>query len=295
MNAVVYARYSSDQQREASIEDQLRLCRELAERLGWRWSSASPTERRAPPRRGGSGYQAMLEFVRAGGVDMVLAESLDRLSRDQEDTAALFKRLGFLGVRIVTVAEGEIGDLHVGLKGAMNALYLKDLAQKTRRGLEGRVRAGRSAGGLCYGYAVVRELGADGPIHGKRSIVAEEATIVRRIFTEFAAGSSPKTIAKRLNVEGVPGPRGERWRDGTIRGHRTRGTGLLNNELYVGRLVWNRQRFVKDPETGKRLARPNPPGELDHRGGARAADRRRRALGQGQGAPGRARRRPQAA
>jgi site-specific DNA recombinase len=230
----------------------IRLEAEVAECFADQAASAASARR--------SGYQAMLEFVRAGGVDLVLAEGLDRLSRDQEDTAALFKRLGFLGVRIVTVAEGEIGDLHVGLKGAMNALYLKNLALKTRLGLAGRVAVGRSAGGLCYGYAVVRELGADGPVHGKPRIVAEEATIVRRTFTEFAGGSSPKTIAKRLNAEGVAGPRGERWHGGTIRGHRTRGTGLLNNELYIGKLVWNRQRFVKDPESGKRLARPNPPG-----------------------------------
>jgi hypothetical protein len=97
------------------------------------------------------------------------------------------------------------------------------------------------------------------PVCGKRRIVPEEAAIVRRIFAAFAGGSSPKAIARRLNAEGVPGPRGELWRDGTIRGHRRRGTGLLNNELYLGRLVWNRQRFVKDPETGRRLARPNPP------------------------------------
>src|SRR5512144_2554802 len=40
-----------------------------------------------------------------------------------------------------------------------------------------------------------------------------------------------------------------------------RGTGILNNELYVGRLVWNRQRFIKDPDTGKRVSRPNPESE----------------------------------
>ena len=47
----------------------------------------------------------------------------------------------------------------------------------------------------------------------------------------------------------------------TISGNWKRGTGLLNNELHVGRLVWNRQRFMRDPETGKRQARPNPPEE----------------------------------
>ena len=196
----------------------------------------------------------MIETVQSGTVDVVLAESLDRLSRDQEDVAALFKRLRFLGVKLVTVGEGEIGDLHVGLKGAMNALYLKDLADKTRRGLEGRVRAGRSGGGLCYGYDVV-----PGDERGGRAINQREARIVRRIFAEFAAGRSPKAIARRLNDEGVPGPRGALWRDSAIRGHRARGTGLLNNELYIGRLVWNRLRYVKDPRTGRRVSRRNEP------------------------------------
>jgi hypothetical protein len=50
------------------------------------------------------------------------------------------------------VAEGEIPELHVGLKGTMNALFLKDLAAKTCRGLRGRVEKGKAGGGLCYGY-----------------------------------------------------------------------------------------------------------------------------------------------
>lgn len=57
----------------------------------------------------------------------------------------------------------------------------------------------------------------------------------------------------------MPGPRGRTWADTTIRDHHKRGTGILRNELYIGRLVWNRQRFLKDPETGKRIARMNPP------------------------------------
>ena len=57
---------------------------------------------------------------------------------------------------MVTLAEREITELHVGLKGTMNALFLKDLADKTRRGLRGRVQQGRSGGGLCYGYTIAR-------------------------------------------------------------------------------------------------------------------------------------------
>jgi glyoxylase-like metal-dependent hydrolase (beta-lactamase superfamily II) len=84
-------------------------------------------------------------FDRIGCV--VLAEALDRLSRSQADISGLHERLRFLGVTIKTRAEGAISELHIGLKGTMNALFLKDLAQKTHRGLEGRVREGKSAGG----------------------------------------------------------------------------------------------------------------------------------------------------
>jgi site-specific DNA recombinase len=141
----------------------------------------------------------------------------------------------------------------------MNALFLKDLAQKVRRGLEGRVREGRSGGGLCFGYNVVREYDGRGePIHGGREIDETEAAVVRRIFAEFAAGRSPRAIALRLNTEGIAGPHGRNWGPSTIYGNWRRGTGVLNNELYIGKLVWNRQTFIKDPATGKRQARPNP-------------------------------------
>ena len=161
MRAVIYARYSSQNQREASIEDQVRLCRRHVESRGWSYLHAY-TDRAtsgASPFR--AGYQKLLEDARAGEFDVVVSEALDRLSRDQEDVAGLYKRLSFSGIKIVTLAEGEVSELHVGLKGTMNALYLKDLAQKTRRGLEGRVRKGTSGGGLCYGYEVVHEPGPD--------------------------------------------------------------------------------------------------------------------------------------
>jgi DNA invertase Pin-like site-specific DNA recombinase len=197
MRAVIYARYSSDAQRAASIEDQVRLCRELAEQDGWAVTEVYADHALSGASALRPGYQRLLEDIRAGRFDLVLAEGLDRLSRDQEHVAALFKQLAFAGVRLVTVAEGEVGELHVGLKGTMNALYLKDLAQKTHRGLRGRVEQGRSGGGRCYGYAVVR--GAPDregtPEHGLRRIEPAEATVVRRIFTEYAAGRSAKAIA----------------------------------------------------------------------------------------------------
>src|SRR5262245_25707540 len=193
--------------------------------------------------------------------DVVLAESLDRFSRDQEDTAGLFKRLTFAGVNIVTLAEGDITHLHIGFKGTMNALYLKDLAEKTHRGLRGRIEDGKSAGGLCFGYGVMKTSGGGSVPTGEREIESTEAAIVERIFRDFVAGVSPKQIAKNLNREGIAGPFGGPWSPSTIYGNAKRGTGILNNDLYIGRLVWNRLRYVKNPDTGKRVSRLNPEGE----------------------------------
>ena len=202
----------------------------------------------------------MLADARQNRFDVVLAEALDRISRDQEHTAGIWKGLSFSRTKLVTLAEGEISELHVGLKGTMNALFLKDLAAKTHRGLAGRVEAGKSGGGICYGYDVVRGLDARGELQrGDRTINAERAEVVRRIFKMFADGSSPIAIAKALNAENIPGPENRAWRDTTIRGHAQRGTGILRNELYVGQLVWNRMHFVRDPATGKRVSRLNPP------------------------------------
>jgi site-specific DNA recombinase len=258
MRAVVYARYSSDAQSDQSIEDQVRLCRERIAAEGWTLAQVYRDAAMSGASALRPGYQALLEGAREAAFDVVVAEALDRLSRDQEDVAALYKRLRFAGIRLVTLAEGEISELHVGLKGTMNALFLKDLADKTRRGLRGRVEAGRSGGGNAYGYRVVRNIGADGAVStGERTIDVAQAAVVTRVFRAYAAGESPRRIALQLNAEGIPGPRGGAWSSSTINGNRERGTGILNNELYIGRLVWNRLRYAKDPETRRRRSRPN--------------------------------------
>ena len=95
-----------------------------------------------------------------------MTESLDRLSRDLEDIAGLYKRLAYWGVDVITLADGKVSKLHVGLKGMIASLFLDDLAQKTRRGQIGRVKAGRIPGGRCYGYSLL----TDGDERGRRSI-----------------------------------------------------------------------------------------------------------------------------
>jgi site-specific DNA recombinase len=193
-----------------------------------------------------------------GELDLVYAEALDRISRDQEDVAAVNKRLRFADVRIITLAEGEISELHVGLTGAMNAL--SDLANKTRRGLPGRVEAGRSGGGLTYGYDVVGNRRDDGTVEaGDRRINEAEAEVVRRVFRQYAAGQAPRAIALSLNKDGISGPRRRGWGASTINGNASRGTGILNNPLYIGKLVWNKLRYVKVLILASAAPRPTRP------------------------------------
>lgn len=253
MRVALYARYSSDLQNERSAEDQLAALRLAAQAKGLAVvaeyadrgiSGASLMNRPA--------VRDLLADAERGRFDRVLCEALDRLSRDQEDTAHVYKRLEFRGVALETLSEGVIGELHVGLSATMNRLFLVELGKKTRRGLEARVRAGFSGGGRCYGYA-------QGAATGELVVDPAEAEVVRRIYRDYAAGRSPKAIAHALNAEGVKGPRGGTWTASALYGDRRAQDGLLCNELYIGVRVFNRRRFRKHPQTGRRSGVVNPP------------------------------------
>ena len=253
---VIYARYSTDLQNERSIEDQITLCNTYAARENLK--VVEVYEDRAcsgASIMGRDGLLRLLERAREKAFNFVIVEALDRLSRDMEDLAGIHKRLSFLGIEIRAVHEGVVNTVLVGLRGLVGQLYREDNAHKIRRGQAGRVGQGLNAGGLTYGYAPV----PNDP--GKRAIVEGEAEIVRLIFREYVAGRTPRDIAHDLNRDRVPPPRGRAWNASTINGNTRRGTGLLQNELYAGRLVWNKVRMVKDPDTGKRISRPNPKDE----------------------------------
>lgn len=250
--AAIYARFSTELQNDRSIDDQVALCRDFAARQGFSVVAVHADRARSGGAIAGrDGLRDLMEQARAGAIDAVVVEALDRLSRDMEDLAGLHKRLSFLGIGIHAVHEGTVDTVLVGLRGLIGQLYREDNAHKIRRGQEGRAKAGLSPGGIAYGYAPV----AGEP--GARAIVEDKAAIVRRIYAEYAAGRTPREIAARLNAEGVPSPSGGRWNASTINGSRSRGTGILHNPAYGGRLVWNRQRMVRDPDSGKRLSRGN--------------------------------------
>ena len=254
MRVSIYARYSSDLQREASIEDQIEICRRYAVERGWTIVKSYTDAAISGASRFRPGFQKLLEDAGRAQFDVVICEAVDRLGRRLADTADLQDQLAFHGVKLFIPSIGEVTQIHVAVMGMMAQMALKDLGEKTRRGQLGRVLKGKVPSGLAYGYRIApaKEGG------GEREIEPDEAKIVQRIFREFVAGESPETIAKRLNREGAPGPGGRLWSNTTLRGQAERGTGILNNSLYHGVLHWNRCSYVKDPRTGKRVARPNP-------------------------------------
>jgi len=252
MRAAIYARFSSENQSASSIADQIEVCSRYISKNSWTAVTTYSDAAMSGASRFRPGYQQLLADLDRGLFDVVVVEALDRLGRKLADIADLYDRCTFVGIILVAVNVGEITAMHIGMLGTMAQLYLSDLKQKTWRGQLGRALQGKVPGGKAYGYDLVTAA------TGERQINPVEAEIVSRIFAEFANGQSPRAIAKRLNAEGIPGPGGRPWGDTTIRGQAERGTGVLNNAFYVGLLEWNRCSYVKDPRTGKRVARPNP-------------------------------------
>lgn len=256
MRTAAYARYSTDQQSAASIDDQLRNVRTYCDRAGWPAPVVFQDAAMSGSRNDRPAYLRLL--AAAGDFDVILVDDLSRLSRDSVEAQQQVKRLRFQGVRVIAVTDGIDTDdkahkLGVGLRGLMGELYLDDLRDKTHRGLTGKALQGASAGGLPYGYRVAGT--------GQREIVDAQADVVRRIFADYIAGVSPRDIAAALNREGVPSARGSTWAASAIRPDVRRGLGILANPLYVGRQIWNRSRWVKHPDTGRRVPQRRPESE----------------------------------
>jgi site-specific DNA recombinase len=257
VRTAAYARYSSDMQSAASIDDQLRNVRAYCARQGWDEPAAYSDAAISGARNDRPGYVLLLEH--ASRFDVIVVDDLSRLSRDSIEVAQAIRRLTFSGVRVIGVSDGtDTGrkghKAEVGLRGIMSELYLSDLADKTHRGLTGRALSGASAGGLPYGYRVAGT--------GQREIDEAQAAVVRRIFADYVAGKSPREIAAALNRERVaPQRAGSGWCASAVRPDNKRAIGILANPIYIGRQVWNRSRWVKHPDTGRRLRKERPQAE----------------------------------
>lgn len=258
LRAALYARYSTDKQSEASVEDQFRVCMRVAERERFEIVARFDDRGISGGTSARPGYQVMLEAARRHEFDVILAEDLKRLWREQAEQWRCIKEWLDLGICIVTASgidsRQQNFEVIASVVGAAAELDRKEAAYRTRRGLEGIAVAGKSAGGKAYGYIAAR----DSEI-GQIEINEREAGVVARIFVMYADGMSPRSIAARLNAEGVPspgaswhrsdtGPNGKRrgkWVASAIHGDARRGSGILNNERYIGRMVWGRSQWKR--------------------------------------------------
>jgi site-specific DNA recombinase len=137
-----------------------------------------------------------------------------------------------------------------------------DFAEKVHRGIKARVRLGHFWGSVPYGYRTLpKQVGGLTVEDLRQSINPAEAAVVIRIFELFESGKSPRTIARELNAQGIPGKDGRIWTESMVRGHAQRGSGILRNQIYVGRQIWNRQRFARHPDTGREVGHVNPEDE----------------------------------
>jgi len=278
MRCAIYARYSSDLQRESSIEDQIRRCREYAERRGWLVEEDYVRFDEAVSAAALHGREALQSLVanakrKPRPFERILIEDTSRLARNLEDALRTIETLRFNGVFIHAVSQG-IDSEHktarqlLTLHGMMDEQYLVGLADKVHRGQQGLVLQGLQPGGRCYGYVNVPIEDPTRPgkcgrpaVSGVRLAINEqEASVVRRIFQMYAEGDSLAGIAKKLNAEGVVSPQPARqrllraWCPSSIRE-------MLRNERYRGVQVWNRTVKQRNPETGRKVSRRRPESE----------------------------------
>ena len=276
MRAAIYARYSSEMQRAASIEDQARNCRKRADSEGWEIVTTFADEAITGSDNSRPQYQAMLAAAARKEFDVLLVDDLSRFARDSVEQERAIRRLEFQGLRIVAVSDGydstsKARKMHRGFKGLMNEIFLDDLREKTHRGIEGQARKGYWTGGRPYGYRLKPitdptkhdQYGQPVRIGSKLEIDPEQAAVVRNIYQRFADGQSHRQIATELNQLNVPSP-GSTWNRRIRRCSGWVGSGIrviTQTPIYGGIVRWNANTYVKNPDTGQIKCKPRPQSE----------------------------------
>ena len=224
--AVLYARYSSDKQREASIDDQLRVCRDYCKAEGIDvvaeykdYALSGKTDHRPEFRR---------MIANAPESDYVVVYMFDRFSRDRYDSATYKKMLRECGVRVLSASEKvedtPEGGLQEGMLELLSEYYVRDLARKVRRGMEGNALKAKDNGYRIFGYSTDPET---------RCYVIDEAeaNAVREMFSMHISGNSVNSIAREMarrgwtTTTGKPVDYNWAWR-------------VLNRKAYTGLYSW---------------------------------------------------------
>lgn len=270
MPAAVYARYSSENQRPESIDDQVSACRRLAKERSIAISDDHiyADQAQSGARSDRPALAGLMAAAHSGEFDVVLVDDLSRLARDNHLMLSIIAELSFEGIRVISVADGldsedEESTLAIQVRGIFNELQLRDLKKKTLRGQMGQKERGFFVGEKTFGYRSVPvgemrmdKKGRPRPEGYRMEIESKQAAVILRIFTAYADRQPLTKIVCTLNEEGVPGAirSGKGWSPATI-------SRILDNEKYAGRWVWNKTESRRDPRTGRRRRFEKPESE----------------------------------
>ena len=229
----IYARYSSNNQTEQSIEGQIRVCREFAQRNGIIIVGTYIDRAKTGTNDNRDAFQQMMKDSDKKAWDYVLVYKLDRFSRNKFDKLDRFSRNKFEmamhrkhlkdnGIKILSAMENipdsPEGVLLESLLEGMNQYYSEELSQKTLRGLrETRIKGNFPGGRINFGYRVKNQ---------KSVIYEEEAAIVREIFSRYANGARLIDLANELNERGILN-KGKKFSTTVL-------YYMLENEKYIG-------------------------------------------------------------
>lgn len=222
-SAVVYARYSSHNQRDVSIEQQVNACRKFAADNDLEIIRVYDDHAMTGTNDNRPDFQRMIQDSASGAFDYVLVYSLDRFSRDKYDSVIHKHTLKENGVRVLSATENiqdnPSGALMETILEGFADYYSKELAQKIKRGMMSNAEKCLVTGPLPYGY----RRGDD----GRYAIIPEEAAVVREIFIRVANRELLADITRSLNERGLVTHRGVPW-------NRASFSKLLHNEEYIG-------------------------------------------------------------
>ncbi len=225
MNAVIYARYSSDNQREESIEGQLRECGEYAQRNGItvvgsyidRALSAKTADRPE--------FQRMIKDSAKGLFEIVLVWKLDRFSRDRYDSAHYKHILKKNGVKVVSakehISDGPEGIILESMLEGYAEFYSAELSEKIHRGQkENALKGKNNGGGIPLGYLLDKQT-------QKLVVDPETAPLVVEIFERYSEGATVRSIIEDFNSRGLTTKRGKPFNTNSF-------NALLKNRKYIG-------------------------------------------------------------
>lgn len=228
MNAVIYARYSSSSQTEQSIEGQLRVCKEYADKNGYSIVGEYIDRATTGTNDDRPSFQQMIDDASKKQFDYIICYKLDRFSRNRYDSVFYKHKLEQYGIKVLSAMEAisdtQEGKLIDGILEMIAEMYSHDLSQKVKRGLRESVIKGTFTGGyLLYGYKVVDK---------RIEIDEQKAEVVRYIFSEYAQGKSKKEIVAELNSRGNTTSRGKKFTINSLQQN-------LSNSKYIGINMYN--------------------------------------------------------